>query len=391
VSGEGISFRLTAEQRELQALAHEFAERELRPIAAEWDARDDFPPDLHRRAAAVGLTAYAVPAEFGGGGTSPLTSALIAEELSWGCAGLAATLQATMFPVRPLLAFGSDEQRARYLPRIASPEGCLSAIAFTEPGAGSDVAAIATTARRDGDEYVLDGEKCYVTNGGIADVTVLFAQADGALSAFVLEPGDPGVTAGRKERKLGLRASYTGSIVLDGARIPADRLLGEPGQGFLIAMDFFERSRPQVAAAAVGVARAAFEHATAYARERKAFGKPLISKQGVSFKLADAAMRIEAARLLVWRACEALEHGEDAGLLGSYAKAFAADTAMEVATDAVQILGGAGIMADHPVEKWLRDAKVFQVVEGTSEIQRQIVATYLARGWRERPGRQEGG
>jgi len=391
VSDEGISFRLTAEQRELQTLAHEFAERELRPIAAEWDARDDFPPDLLRRAAAVGLTAYAVPVEYGGGGTSPLTSALIAEELSWGCAGLAATLQATMFPVRPLVAFGSDEQQARYLPRIASPEGCLSAIAFTEPAAGSDVAAIAATARRDGDEYVLDGEKCYVTNGGIADVTVLFAQLDGALTAFLLEPGDPGVTAGRKERKLGLRASYTGSILLDGARIPADRLLGDPGQGFLIGMDFFERSRPQVAAAAVGVARAALEHATAYARERRAFGKPLISKQGVSFKLADAAMRIEAARLLVWRACEALEHGEDAGLLGSYAKAFAADTAMEVATDAVQILGGAGIMADHPVEKWLRDAKVFQVVEGTSEIQRQIIATYLARGWRERPGRQDGG
>jgi alkylation response protein AidB-like acyl-CoA dehydrogenase len=388
---EGVSFRLTAEQRELQALAHDFGERELRPIAAEWDARDDFPPELLRRAGAVGLTAYAVPVEHGGGGASPLTSALIAEELSWGCAGLAATIQATMFPVRPLVAFGTDEQRSRHLPRIASPEGCLSAIAFTEPGAGSDIAAIAATARREGDEYVLDGEKCYVTNGGIADVTVLFAQLDGALSAFLLERGDPGVAAGRKERKLGLRASYTGSILLDGARIPTDRLLGDPGQGFLIAMDFFEWSRPQVAAAAVGLARAAFEHATAYARERRAFGKPLISKQGVSFKLADAAMRIEAARLLVWRACEALEHGEDAGLLGSYAKAFAADTAMEVATDAVQILGGAGIMADHPVEKWLRDAKVFQVVEGTSEIQRQIVATYLARGWRERPGRQHDG
>ena len=230
-----------------------------------------------------------------------------------------------------------------------------------------------------------------MTNGGIADVTIVFAQLDGALSTFLLERGDPGVTAGRKERKLGLRASYTGSILLDGARIPADRLLGDEGQGFLIAMDFFERSRPQVAAAAVGVARAALEHATAYARERRAFGKPLISKQAVSFKLADAAMRVEAARLLVWRACEAIEHGDDAGLLGSYAKAFAADTAMEVTTDAVQILGGAGIMADHPVEKWMRDAKVFQVVEGTSEIQRQIVATYLARGWRERPGRQNGG
>jgi alkylation response protein AidB-like acyl-CoA dehydrogenase len=386
----GISFRLTPEQRELQALAHDFAERELRPVSAEWDRREDFPPGLLARAAALGLTSHAVPEAFGGGGASAVTSALIAEELSWGCAALAATLAATMFPVRPLVAFGTDEQRARWLPRLASPDGCLGAIAFTEPGAGSDVGAIQATARRDGEAFVLDGEKVYVTNGGIADVTVVFAKLDGSLSAFVLERGDPGVTAGRKERKLGLRASYTGSILLDGARIPTDRLLGEEGQGFAIAMDFFEHSRPQVAAAAVGVARAALEHATAYARDRQAFGKPLIAKQGVSFKLADAAMRVEAARLLVWRACEALDRGEDAGLLGSYAKAFAADTAMAVTTDAVQILGGAGIMADHPVEKWMRDAKVFQVVEGTSEIQRQIVATYLARGWTARPGREPG-
>ena len=208
---------------------------------------------------------------------------------------------------------------------------------------------------------------------------------DGGITAFMLEAGDPGVTTGRKELKLGLRASHTGSILLEDSRIPADRRIGEEGQGFLIAMDFFEYSRPQVAAGAVGIARAAFEYATGYARERHAFGKPLISKQGVSFKLAEMAMQIEASRLLVWRAASALDEGCDAGLLGSYAKAFAADTAMRAATDAVQILGGAGIMRDHPVEKWLRDAKVLQIVEGTSEIQRQIVATYLAQGWTERP------
>ena len=224
---------------------------------------------------------------------------------------------------------------------------------------------------------MLDGEKIYVTNGGIADVTIVFAKVDGAITAFVLERGDPGVEAGRKERKLGLRASYTGSIVLDGARIPLDRRLGEEGDGFRIAMDFFLHSRPGVAAAAVGVARAAFEHASAYARERRAFGKPLLAKQAVAFKLADMAMEIEAARLLVWRACEALDAGEDAGLLGSFAKAFAADAAMRATTDAVQVLGGAGVMRDHPVEKWMRDAKVFQIVEGTSEIQRHVVAQYL--------------
>ena len=219
----------------------------------------------------------------------------------------------------------------------------------------------------------------YVTNGGIAELTILFAKLDRGLCAFLLEAGDPGVTAGRKEPKLGLRSSYTGSILLREARIPADRLLGEEGDGFAIAMDFFLHSRPQVAASAVGVARAAFEYATGYANERHAFGKPLLSKQGVSFKLADMAMQVEASRLLVWRAAAALETGGEAGLLGSFAKAFAADAAMAVTTDAVQILGGAGIMRDHPVEKWLRDAKVLQIVEGTSEIQRHVIVQHLRR------------
>ncbi len=377
---QGISFTPTGEQRELQALAHEFAERELRPVAAEWDEREDFPPELLAKAAAVGLTSFAIPREHGGGGVDHVTAALIGEELAWGCAALAATLTATMFPVRPLLRFGTEEQRARYLPWLASEQGTLAAIAFTEAHAGSDVQAMRATARRDGDEYVLDGEKVYVTNGGIADVTVVFAKLEDEITAFLLERGDPGVQAGRKERKLGLRASYTGSIVLDGARIPADRLLGEEGQGFAVALDFFMVSRPQVAAAALGVARAAFEHATAYAREREAFGRPLLARQGISFKLAQTAMELEAARLLVWRACAALDAGEDAGLLGSYAKGYAADAAMRAATEAVQVLGGAGIMRDHPVEKWLRDAKVFQIVEGTSEIQKQIVTTYLRAG-----------
>ena len=379
LTGAGISFDLTPEQRQLRSLAHDFAERELRPVAREWDEREDCPPELLGKAAALGLTSHAIPAEYGGGGVSAVTSSLVAEELSWGCAGLAAPIGATMFPVRPLLRAGSEEQRRRWLPRLASEDGCLAAIAFTEPGAGSDVAGIGSTARRDGDEYVLNGEKCYVTNGGIAELTIVFAKLDGQVTAFLLEVGDPGVRAGRKEPKLGLRSSYTGSIVLDDARIPADRLLGEEGEGFAIALDFFAHSRPQVAASAVGIARAAFEYATDYANERHAFGKPLIAKQGVSFKLADMAMQVEAARLLVWRAAAALDAGEDAGLLGSYAKAFAADAAMSITTEAVQVLGGAGIMRDHPVEKWLRDAKVLQIVEGTSEIQRHVIVQYLRR------------
>ena len=378
--GHGIGFELSAEQRELRDLAHEFAEKELRSIAREWDEREDCPPELLAKAAALGLTSHAIPAEYGGGGVSAVTSSLIAEELSWGCAGLAAPIGATMFPVRPLLRSGTEEQKQRWLPRLASDEGCLAAIAFTEPGAGSDVSGIQATARRDGGDFVLSGEKCYVTNGGIAELTIVFARSEAGISAYLLEAGDPGVSAGRKERKLGLRASYTGSIVLEDARIPLDRLLGDEGEGFAVAMDFFQHSRPLVAAGAVGVARAAFEYAADYAREREAFGKPILARQGISFKLADMAMEIEAARLLVWRACAALDAGEDAGLLGSYAKAFAADTAMRVTTDAVQVLGGAGIMLDHPVEKWLRDAKVFQIVEGTSEIQRHVIAGYLRRG-----------
>ncbi len=378
--GSGISFTPTPEQRELRELAHEFAANELRPIAAECDQRDAFPSDLLGRAARLGLTSYSIPREHGGAEVDALTGALVAEELSWGCAGLAATINATLFPVRPLVRFGTQEQQARYLPWLASENGCLAAIAFTEPNAGSDVNALRSTARRDGESWVLSGEKCYVTNGGIAELTIVFARSEAGISAFLLEAADPGVSAGRKERKLGLRASYTGSIVLEDARIPADRLLGDEGEGFAVAMDFFQHSRPLVAAGAVGVARAAFEYASDYAREREAFGKPILARQGVSFKLADMAMEIEAARLLVWRACAAIDAGEDAGLYGSYAKAFAADTAMRATTEAVQVLGGAGVMLDHPVEKWLRDAKVFQIVEGTSEIQRHVIAGYIRRG-----------
>jgi alkylation response protein AidB-like acyl-CoA dehydrogenase len=381
----GISFRLTDEQLELQRLAHEFAERELRPIAHEWDEREDFPRELLAKAASVGLTAGAIPREYGGSEVDAVTASLIAEELAWGCAGLSSTFGATSFPVRPLVRFGTEEQRQRYLPRLASDQGCLAAIAFTEPHAGSDVASIRSTATRDGDGFVLNGEKAYITNGGIAEITLVFAKLEGEITTFIAEESDEGIRLGRKDKKVGLRASHTGSVVLDNLRLPEDRLLGPPGQGFLIAMDFFEASRPQVAASALGVARAAFEYATEYARDREAFGRPLMDKQGVAFKLAEMAMTIEASRLLVWRAAAAVDAVEDAGLLGSYAKAMAADTAMRTATDAVQILGGAGIMREHPVEKWLRDAKVFQIVEGTSEIQRQIITTYLKHGWRERP------
>ena len=321
------------------------------------------------KAAALGLTSHAIPVEYGGGGVAAVTSSLIAEELSWGCAGLSAPIGATMFPVRPLLRSGTAEQKERWLTRLASEEGCLAAIAFTEPGAGSDVAAIQSTARRDGDEYVLERREVLRHERWHRRADDRLRESSTARSRpSSSRTATPAWSAGRKEDKLGLRASYTGSIILEDARIPAERRLGEEGQGLQIALDFFEASRPQVAAGGGrSRARRLRVRGRVRARSREAFGKRIMDKQGISFKLADMAMEIEAARLLVWRACDAVRlRGRDAGLLGSYAKAFAADAAMRATTEAVQILGGAGVMSDHPVEKWFRDAKVFQIVEGTS-------------------------
>jgi acyl-CoA dehydrogenase len=380
-----IDFALTDEQAALRDLAHEFAERELRPIAAEWDERDDFPRELVRAAAEVGLTCYGLPAEHGGGGLDAVTSAIVAEELAWGDPGLSAAFGGAALCGAPIALAGTEEQKARWLPRLCSKDGALGAIAFSEPQAGSDLAAIRTRAARDGDGFVLTGEKAYITNGGLAELYVVFATLDpelgaAGITAFVVEGDAPGLRAGKKERKIGMRASHTGSIHLDGVRVGADAVLGGEGGGFPLALQFFVRSRPQIAAAAVGLARAAYEHAGAYAAEREAFGKPIARLQGVGFRLADMGMLVEAARLLTWRACRLLDEGQDAGLAGSWAKAFAADAAMRVSTDAVQVLGAAGLMRDHPVERWMRDAKVLQIVEGTSEVQREIAARYAAHG-----------
>jgi alkylation response protein AidB-like acyl-CoA dehydrogenase len=381
----GISFTLTQEQRELQQLAHEFAERELRPIASEWDEREDFPPDLLAKAARLGLTAYSIPREYGGGGVGAVTASLIAEELSWGRAGLAAGFLSTMFPVRPLRRFGTEAQRQRYLPWLADESGTVAAIAFTEPHAGSDINAIRAEARLDGDELVLSGEKVYVTNGGIADVTVVFARLTArsrrSWSRRATRASSPagrnaswGCVPRTRARSFSTRRAYppTGSSARRG-RASSWRWTSSRPHGRRW------RHRPS-GWRAPRSSTPLPTHASA-----RPSASRLSPGRGVSFMLAEIAMEVEAARLLVWRACAAVDAGEDAGLLGSYAKAFAADTAMQATTEAVQVLGGAGVMRDHPVEKWFRDAKVFQIVEGTSEIQRQIVATYLRHGWTERP------
>jgi alkylation response protein AidB-like acyl-CoA dehydrogenase len=385
-----IDLSLSPDQAALRDLAHTFAERELRPIAAEADETGEFPPALVTRAAELGLTAYAIPSEYGGGGLDAVTSAIVAEELAWGDVGIAAALGGAGLCAGPIVIAGTEEQKQRHLTRLARP-GTLGAVAFSEPGAGSDLAAMRTRARREGDHYVLHGEKAYITNGGVADLYVIFATLDpgqgaAGVTAFIVDAGSPGLLPGARSRPMGLRASHTGSIHLDGVRVPEEDVLGGAGGGFPLALAFFERSRPQVAASAVGVARAAYEHAAGYAREREAFGRPLAALQAVAFMLADMGALVEASRLLVWRACALLDAGLEAGLAGAWAKAFAADAAMRVTTEAVEVLGGAGLMRDHPVERWMRDAKVLQIVEGTSEIQREIAGRHVAAGVLAPPG-----
>jgi len=380
-----IDFRLTEEQERIRRLAHEFAEREIRPVAAHYDETEEMPWPVLEKAARVGLTSFQYPEEYGGGGmTSALAACLVAEELAWGCLGIATAIAGAGLAAVPIMLAGTPEQKARYLPRFC--EGVyLGSFALTEPEAGSDAASLRTTAVRKGDRYVLNGQKRFITHGGIADLYVIFATvAPGTghrgITAFIVEKDTPGLSAGKKEKKMGMRASHTGDVILEDVEVPVENRLGEEGQGFYIAMQSFEHTRPMVAAMAVGVARAAYEYALQYARERVQFGKPIITKQAIRFLLADMATEIDAARLLAWRAAWMVDQGIPANIQASMAKAFAADAAMRITTDAVQILGGYGYMREYPVEKWMRDAKILQIVEGTSQIQRVVISQMLAMG-----------
>ena len=377
-----IDFTLTDEQQEMRDLAHTFAEEEIRPVAAELDEREEFPWELVKKAGELGLTSFAFPEEIGGLGiTDELTNCIITEELSWGCAGVATVLGATHLASIPMLIAGTDEQKRRLLKPVIERNG-LCAMALTEPGAGSDVAAMTTTARRDGDSYVLNGAKRFITNGGIADLYVIFATVDRALghrgvTAFIV-PGDtPGLTGGKKEKKLGIRCSHTGEVLLDDVRVPVENRLGEEGSGFKLAMTMLDRSRPMIAAIALGIARAAYEYARDYARERVQFGKPIAANQSIQFMLADMATNVQAARLMTWWSAKVTETGRPFLYESSMAKNFASDVAMEVTTDAVQIYGGYGYIREYPGEKLFRDAKITQIYEGTNQIQKIVVAQQL--------------
>ena len=379
-----IAFDLTEEQREMRELAHRFAEREIRPVAAEYDEREEVPWEVIRKAHQAGLLSYFIPEKYGGGGITDMVShCLVDEEIFWGCAGVGTILGGNSLCATPIIIAGNEDQKARYLSLFCDPQQPrLGAFALTEPSAGSDPASLSTQARREGNTYVLNGYKTFITNAGIADLYVIFATVDISLgyrgiTAFIVEKDTPGLIPGKKEKKMGIRASHTATLAMEDLRVPAENRLGKEGEGFVIAMKTFEYTRTHIAIAAVGVARAAYEYALQYAQERVQFGKPIIKHQAVAFKLADMAMQIDAARLLTWRAAYLADQGVPCTKEASMAKAFAADVAMKTTTEAVQILGGYGYIREYPVEKWMRDAKIMQIYEGTSEIQRLIISRHL--------------
>ena len=371
-----ISFALTDEQKELRALAREFAEKEIRPRAAECDVAMHHPAEIIEKAHELGLMNLHVPDEYGGPGLPAFDGMLVSEELYRGCSGIGTSIVTNGLGARPVIGFGSHAQKRQWLtPLIEEP--ILASFGLTEPDAGSDVASIKTTAVRDGDDYILNGSKTFITNAGYAAWATVFAKTGKKeMSCFVVQMDAPGVTIEQHLDKMGQRATDTSAFALQDVRVPAANRIGEEGDGFKIAMATLDATRPGTAIGAVGVAQAAYEHAVEYAKQRVTFDMPIAMHQGVNFMIADMATEIEAARLLCWQAAWMLDQGyvRKATLYSSFAKRFAADMSMKVTTDAVQVFGGYGYMKECPVEKLMRDAKLFQIYEGTSQIQRLVIA-----------------
>jgi acyl-CoA dehydrogenase len=376
-----LNFELSSEQKMLRDMAHDFAENEIKPVAEHYDVSEEYPWPVIKKAQEYGLFSVNVPEAYGGPGMSLLEEVILTEELAWGCSGIETALMLNSLAGLPINIAGNEEQKKKYLGRMA--EGAMAAYCVTEPGAGSDVAAIKLSAERKGDKYVLNGNKIWITNGPVADIFVVFARTNkedryGGLSAFIVER-EWGVTTGKHLPKMGQHAAWTSEVFFEDVEVPVENRLGPEGVGFLIAMKVFDSSRPAVSSAAVGVARRAFEEATAYAKTRIAFGKPIIAKQAIGFKLADMAIEIEAGRLLAQKAAWLQDNGKRNTTLAAYAKAYCADMAMRVTTEAVQVFGGYGYSQEYPVEKLMRDAKIFQLYEGTSEIQRHIIAREISK------------
>jgi acyl-CoA dehydrogenase len=376
-------FSLTPEQKALQDTARKFARAEIAPAAAQLDESGDFPHGIIEKAFALGLLNLTIPAELGGPGLSHLDQVIVNEELAAGCAGVTTSMVANDLALLPIELFGSEDQKRRLVAPFAERLK-LAAFCLTEPGAGSDVASMSTHARKEGASYVLEGAKCFITNGGYAEQYTVFATVDrkagrGGITCFVVEGRPPGLTVAKKENKMGQRASNTVMLHFDGVRVPEANRVGGEGEGFRVAMATLDNSRPITAVFSVGIARAALEHATAYAKERKQFGRPIAEFEAIQFMLADMATDLEAARLMTYEAAWLLDEGQRNTLVSSHAKRFAADMAMRVTTDAVQVFGGYGYMKDYPVEKLMRDAKLIQIYEGTSQIQRLVIAREMLR------------
>ena len=378
----GMDFALSDEQRMIQDLAREFADREIAPLAAQADRDERFPMAVHAQALALGLLNITMPAEYGGAGLGCLELSLVTEQLCRACLGIGTTLCINALAAEPILLAGSEQQKREYLPRLAA--GGFASFALTEPGAGSDVAGLRSSAKKVADGYELSGSKIWISNASLAEFLVVFAKTDAAaghkgISAFVVERDSVGLSVGAPLGKLGQRAAPTCEVFFDQVFVPEQNRLGAEGEGFAIAMRTFDQSRPMVAAFGLGLIQRCVDESLAYARARQSMGKALFEHQAIAHRLADMAIRLEAARLLTYQAAWLADQGQRNTVQASIAKAYTADAAMWAATEAIQIFGGMGYSTEYPVEKLFRDAKVLQIYEGTSEIQRNIIARELAR------------
>ncbi len=380
---------LTEEQEELRALARRIAEEKVRPRAAECDKKGEFPWDLVKIFAEAGFYGSYIAEEYGGIGGGVLELVLITEELSRACGGIALAVAATALGTFPIIIAGNEEQKKRWLPKLASGE-ILAGFGLTEPEAGSDASNMKTTAVEDGDYYVLNGLKHFITNAGVAKLYTVIASTDSSkgvmgTSAFVVEEGTPGFSYGKEEDKLGIRASSTRELIFQDCRVPKENLLGKPGRGFIVAMQTLDRSRPGVAAQALGIAQGAFDLAVDYVMQRRQFGQAIADFQGIQWMLADLATEIESARALLYKASRMIDAGErNVAKLSAMAKLKCSDVAMRVTTDAVQLFGGYGYMRDYPIEKYMRDAKITQIYEGTNQIQRVVIGRNLLKEAQQR-------
>lgn len=379
----GISFELSDEQKMLQQAARDFARKEIAPVAEHYDHTAEFPWPVFKKAQQLGFTTLNIPEEYGGMGANVLEECIVGEELAWGCSGMSTALTINNLASLPITLGGTEEQKKAWLGRLV--EGELAAYAVTEPGAGSNVVGMRTRAEKRGDVYILNGSKTFISNATVANFYTVFAITDPSaghkgISCFVVEKESAGVKVSNHFDKLGQRCADTAEIIFEDVEVPAANLLGGvPGKGFYLAMSVFDHSRPPVASGAVGVAQRALDECLKYARERETFGVPIHQHQAVGHMIANIAMNVEAARLLTWRAATMVDNVGSNTKFASFAKAFAADTAMKATVDAVQVFGGYGFMKEYPVEKLMRDVKVFQIYEGTSQIQRNVIVRELFR------------